>query len=117
MNYSQLTNLAGGKALERVLQYSILLYMYATCLACTIVITQLFVFLLNDFGVSEDITGSAYQGITWVKSAQAVATSVFILFPLSLGKSMAAFRNLSLVGLICLIVTILVSLPQNLILL
>ena len=38
-NYSQVARKAGGKTLEKVLQISILLYMYATCLACTIVLT------------------------------------------------------------------------------
>jgi len=42
-NYSQVANKAGGPVLEKVLQVSILTYMYATCLACTIVITQIFV--------------------------------------------------------------------------
>ena len=60
LNYSQVTRKAGGIYLERTLQISILLYMYATCLACTIVITQLFVLIANAFGVSKDVTGDPY---------------------------------------------------------
>jgi hypothetical protein len=95
--------------LERVLQYSILLYMYATCLACTIVITTLFVLVANDLGLSSEITGDPYSGISWFKTIQTVLTCAFILGPLSLGKDMGSFKSVSLVGLMCLIMTILVS--------
>ena len=108
LNYSQVTRKAGGRCLERTLQLSILLYMYATCLACTIVITTLFVIISNAFGVPKDITGDPYKGITWYKSIQAIITSAFILGPLSLGREMSTFKNLSLLSLFCLIFTILV---------
>lgn len=109
LNYSSVTRLAGGVFLERVLQISILLYMYATCLACTIVITQLFVLISNAFGVPRDITGDPYEGITWYKSIQAIVTSSFVLGPLSLGRDMQSFKNLAILSLTCLIITISVS--------
>ena len=68
LNYSQVTRKAGGVFLERTLQISILLYMYATCLACTIVITTLFVLVSNAFGISPDVTGDPYEGITVYKT-------------------------------------------------
>lgn len=112
LNYSQVTRKAGGACLERTLQISILLYMYATCLACTIVITSLFVLVSNAFGVPEDITGDPYEGITLYKSLQAVLTSALILGPLSLGRDMGAFKNLSMVSLSCLVLTILTVLIE-----
>ena len=69
LNYSAVAFKAGGKPLQLTLQLSVLLYMFATCLACTIVITQLFVFVSNAFGVSESVTGP-YEGLplSWYKS-------------------------------------------------
>lgn len=84
------------------------MYMYATCLACTIVITQLFVLVSNAFGVPSDITGDPYEGVTLYKSGQAIFTSAFILGPLSLGRDMGSFKNLAILSLSCLIITILV---------
>ena len=112
LNYSQVTRKAGGRCLEKTLQISILLYMYATCLACTIVITSLFVLVSNAFGVSKELTGNPYDGITWYKSIQAVLTSALILGPLSLGRDMGSFKNLSMVSLACLIFTILIVLIE-----
>ena len=84
------------------------MYMYATCLACTIVITQLFVMISNAFGVPKDVTGDIYDGITVYKSIQAIVTSAFILGPLSLGRDMSSFKNLAILSLSCLIFTIMV---------
>lgn len=86
--------------------------MYATCLACTIVITSLFVLISNAFGVPEDVTGDPYEGITLYKSLQAILTSSLILGPLSLGRDMGAFKNLSMVSLSCLVLTILTVLIE-----
>ena len=88
------------------------MYMYATCLACTIVITQLFVLISNAFGVPKDVTGDPYSGITYYKSIQAIVTSAGILGPLSLGRDMSSFKNLSMVSLACLIFTILIVLIE-----
>ena len=82
--------------------------MYATCLACTIVITQLFVLVSNAFGVPKSVTGDVYEGITAYKSIQAICTSAFILGPLSLGRDMGSFKNLAILSLSCLILTIMV---------
>lgn len=112
LNYSQVTRKAGGRCLEKTLQLSILLYMYATCLACTIVITTLFVLISNAFGVPPDITGHPYDGISWYKSTQAIVTSAFILGPLSLGRDMSSFKNLSMLSLVCLICTILMVIVE-----
>ena len=86
--------------------------MYATCLACTIVITSLFVTISNAFGVPPSITGDPYTGITVYKSTQAILTSAFILGPFSLGRDMSSFKNLSMVSLACLIFTILIVLIE-----
>lgn len=101
--------------LERVLQYSILLYMFATCLACTIVITTLFVLVANDLGLSPGVTGDPYSGISVFKTIQTVLTCSLVLGPLSLGKDMGSFKSVSLVGLMCLILTIIVSKTKNLV--
>lgn len=84
------------------------MYMYATCLACTIVITQLFVLISNAFGVPKDVTGDPYEGITLYKSVQAILTSAFVLGPLSLGRDMGSFKNLAILSLSCLVYTILI---------
>ena len=116
LNYSALARKAGGPVLEKVLQISILLYMFATCLACTIVITTLFVIICQAFGVPESVTGQGeynkdVQGgkITVFKTVQAAITAFLILGPLSLGRNMDAFKNLAALGVTCLIFTILVS--------
>lgn len=83
--------------------------MFATCLACTIVITSLFVLVANDCGLSPSITGDPYSGITIFKTVQTVITCYGILYPLSLGKDMSSFKTVSLVGLACLLLTIFVS--------
>lgn len=63
---------------------------------------------MNAFGVSRDITGDPYEGITLFKSIQAIVTSACVLGPLSLGRDMGSFKNLAIVSLSCLILTILV---------
>lgn len=109
LNYSQVTRKAGGVCLERTLQLSILLYMFATCLACTIVLTQLFTQVCNAFGVPSDITGPVEGGQSWFKTIQAVLTSAFILGPASLGRNMSSFRKLAFLSLSSLILTVVVS--------
>lgn len=84
------------------------MYMYATCLACTIVITQMVVTIANAFGISKDVTGDPYEGLTWFKTIQAVLTSCLILGPLSLGREMGSLKNLSVVSVLCLTFTIIV---------
>ena len=108
MNYSQITLKAGGKFLQRTLQVSELIYLFATCLACTIVITQMFVTIANAFGISKDITGDPYEGLTWFKTIQAILTSALILGPLSLGKEMGSFKNLAVMSVLSLTITIFV---------
>lgn len=107
LNYSQVTRKAGGRGLELLLQISILLYMYATCLACTIVITQLFVNIMNAFGISSDVTGEVYTGITWFKSIQAVISAILIGL-LSLGRNMSSFKNLAILSVSSLVLTVFV---------
>jgi hypothetical protein len=75
------------------------------------VITQLFVNISNAFGVSPEITGNAENGITLYKSLQAIITSV-LLTPLSLGRNMSSFKNLAILSLSCLIITIMVVLLE-----
>ena len=79
--------------------------MYATCLACTIIITQLFVAISNAFGVPKDVTGAPDEGITAYKSIQAVVTSI-LLGILSLGREMSSFKNLAVLSVACLTFTI-----------
>jgi len=87
--------------------------MYATCLACTIVITQLFVGVSNAVGVSVEVTGLPDSGITLYKSSQAVITSCLLGF-ISLGREMSTFKNLAALSVICLTFTVflvLIELP------
>ena len=100
--------MAGGKILERTLQLSVLMLMYATCLACTIVITQMVVTIANAFGISKDITGDPYEGLTWFKTIQAILTSALILGPLSLRREIGSFKNLAVMSVLCLTFTIIV---------
>lgn len=81
------------------------MYMYATCLACTIIITQLFVSISNAFGVPEDITGKPEGPITLYKSLQAVITSILLGW-VSLGREMSTFKNLSVLSVVSLSFTI-----------
>jgi len=81
------------------------MYMFATCLACTIIITQLFVSISNAFGVSKEITGEPDKGITLYKSVQAILTSVLLGW-ISLGREMSTFKNLAILSIISLIFTI-----------
>ncbi len=66
----------------------------------------------NAFGVPTDVTGDVYDGISWYKSTQAILTSAFVLGPLSLGRDMGSFKNLAILSLSCLILTILVVLIE-----
>ena len=79
--------------------------MYATCLACTIIITQLFVSISNAFGVPKDITGEPDTGITLYKSAQAIITAILLGF-ISLGREMSTFKNLAVLSVVYLSFTI-----------
>lgn len=86
--------------------------MYATCLACTIVITQLFVNIMNAFGVSSDITGDVYTGISWFKSVQAIVSGILIGV-ISLGRNMSSFKNLAILSVSSLCLTVFVSFFAN----
>jgi hypothetical protein len=57
VNYLQICDKAGGKPLKNLLNFSVLTYMFATCLACQIVITQMCVVIANFFGLSPEETG------------------------------------------------------------
>ena len=81
------------------------MYMYATCLACTIILTQLFVAVMNAFGVPEDVTGKPDEGITVFKVAQACITAVLLGW-LSLGREMSSFKNLAVLSVLALSFTI-----------
>lgn len=65
--------------------------------------------IANAFGVPQSTTGDIYSDITPFKIIQAVCTSCFILGPLSLGRNMSSFRNLAILSLSSLILTIIVS--------
>ena len=73
-----------------------------------IIVTKLFVIVCNNFGVSPDITGPQQGGITVFKIVQAVVTTVCLIFPLSLAKSMSALRYISLVSIGSIIYTLIV---------
>ena len=68
----------------------------------------MFVTIANAFGISKDITGDPYEGLTWFKTIQAILTSAFILGPLSLGKEMGSFKNLAVMSVLSLTITIFV---------
>jgi hypothetical protein len=62
----------------------------------------------NNFGVPPSVTGDKDSGITLFKSLQAVITTVAIIFPLSLAKSMSALRYVSIVSICAILYTLIV---------
>mmetsp|Transcript_1729 Transcript_1729/g.1187 ORF Transcript_1729/g.1187 Transcript_1729/m.1187 type:complete len:133 (+) Transcript_1729:176-574(+) len=56
--YADLAELAGGRPLRLFLIYSILFYIFSSCVGCQIVITQLFVVFCNQIGIGPEITGA-----------------------------------------------------------
>lgn len=76
-------------------------------------VTKLFVICCNNFGVPKDITGEPGSGITLFKTLQAIITTVCLILPLSLLKSMSALRYISLVSIGSIIYTLIVSLFCN----
>jgi amino acid permease len=111
-NFSELAIKAGGKGLTILLQISILSFMFGACVSYQIIITKLFVICCNNFGVPKDITGDVGQGITIFKVVQAVVTTLFLIFPLSLAKSMSALRYISLVSIGSILYTLIVMLVE-----
>jgi hypothetical protein len=99
-NYTEITMKAGGPVLTKVLEISILFYMFATCLACFIVckksrtlnlslVTQLFIRILNEFGIPESETGpvnvaGSKDKIVPYKLVEVIIVTFLILFPLGL---------------------------------
>lgn len=82
--------------------------MYATCLACEIVLTQIFVMLAhNIFGVSFAKigypNGNNGDGTTSFKIIVTVVLACCLLIPISLNRSMSSFRVLGIFSLTCLI--------------
>ena len=62
----------------------------------------------NNFGLSTEITGDKDSGVTLFKALQAVITTVAIIFPLSLAKSMSALRYISIVSICAILYTLIV---------
>lgn len=73
-----------------------------------IIVTKLFVRVSNQFGVSPATTGDPDHGITTYKALQCLFTTLFIIFPLSLAKSMSALRYVSIVSIGAIFYTLIV---------
>lgn len=111
MNYSQLTLKAGGYTLEKILQFSILIYMYATCLACTIVVQTICCLIaINIFGYSVDVIGNPNGNEggapSLFKIIQTSVFSAFFLAPIGLNRLMGGFRQIGIASLASLIFTV-----------
>jgi amino acid permease len=103
-NLSMLSNLVGGKKLERFLQINLLVYLFGCCITYQIIISTLIARFLKKCGVSPEDNYAFFD--TWqYRSMQAIPTAVIVLFPLSMIKDMSGFRHISVLSIFALIYT------------
>ena len=101
---SKLSNLVGGKKLERFLQINLLVFLFGCCISYQIIISTLLSRFLKKCGVRPENDFAFFD--TWeYRAMQAIPTAVFILFPLSLIKDMSGFRHISAISIFALIYT------------
>ena len=93
-NYSQLCKLAGGPKLAMFLNVCILVYIFGVLISYQIIITQLFKYCINKFGVSDELSDSTEMSVYFI-----VPMVVFLLYPLCVKRDMSAFRYVSLLSL------------------
>jgi amino acid permease len=97
-NYSQLCALAGGPKLAMFLRVCILIYIFGVLIGYQIIVTQLFTYALEQFGVVDNDFGDSKK----MASYQAIPTAVAILYPLCIKRDMSAFRYVSIFSLVAL---------------
>ena len=101
---NKLTNLVGGKKLERFLQINTIVLLTGSCTSNQIIISALLARFLKKCGVSPEDNFAFFD--TWqYRTMQAVPTAVFILFPLSMIKDMSGFRHISAISIFALVYT------------
>jgi amino acid permease len=106
-NLSKLSNLVGGKKLERFLQINLLVFLFGCCISYQIIISTLLARFLKKCGVSPENNFVFYE--TWqYRAMQAIPTAVIILYPLSLIKDMSGFRHISIISIFVLVYTAIV---------
>ena len=103
-NLSMLSNLVGGKKLERFLQINLLVYLFGCCITYQIIISTLIARFLKRCGVIPEDDYPFFD--TWqYRAMQAIPTAMIVLFPLSMIKDMSGFRHISVVSIFALIYT------------
>jgi amino acid permease len=103
-NLSMLSNLVGGKKLERFLQINLLVYLFGCCITYQIIISTLIARFLKKCGVIPEDDYPFFD--TWqYRAMQAIPTAMIVLFPLSMIKDMSGFRHISVVSIFALIYT------------
>jgi amino acid permease len=106
-NLSKLSNLVGGKKLERFLQINLLVFLFGCCISYQIIISTLLARFLKKCGVSPEDNFAFYE--TWqYRAMQGIPTAVIILYPLSLIKDMSGFRHISIISIFVLVYTAIV---------
>ena len=109
-NYSSLCKLAGGPKLGMFLNVCILVYIFGVLISYQIIITQLFQYAINKFGVSDDTSNSTLTATMFI-----VPMMACILLPLSLKRDMSAFRFISMLSICALTYTavvLIIELPS-----
>jgi amino acid permease len=71
-----------------------------------ILVTKLFVRTCIDFGL-EDYVGDP-DSVTSFKVVQTIITTVYVIYPLSLAKSIASLRYISMVSIFAILYTFIV---------
>jgi amino acid permease len=103
-NLSILSNLVGGKKLERFLQINLLVYLFGCCISYQIIISALLARFLKKCGAIPEDDYAFFD--TWqYRAMQAIPTAMIVLFPLSMIKDMSGFRHISVVSIFALIYT------------
>jgi amino acid permease len=101
---SKLSNLVGGKKLERFLQINTIVLLTGSCTSNQIIMSALVARTFKKFGVRPEDNFAFFDTLQY-RAMQAIPTAVFILFPLSLIKDMSGFRHISAISIFALIYT------------
>ncbi|CDW75595.1 sodium-coupled neutral amino acid transporter 1 isoform 1 [Stylonychia lemnae] len=119
-SYNEIAEKAGGPLLQRYLQICILVYIFANCLACTIVsknyiwnesiiiVSEIVLILSGNIGMPQSFTGRVDGPVTFYKVLIPIVFLGLFVFPLSLRRDVSKLRYFALGSIIALTVTLLV---------
>ena len=101
-NFSKICLRAGGKSLDQLMSWSVILFMFGSCITYFIILTSLIQYVCVQLNVSEDTVDSMEF------RAMVSAPLALIIFLLSMKRDMSAFRYVSLFSIAALIYTAIV---------